>query len=185
MSGPTPGGTTGGTTPSTSRAIRTTVNGRPVEASVAVRRSLADFLREELGLTGTHLGCEQGVCGACTVMVDGEPTRSCLMFAVQADGAEVLTIEGLGEAAPPPAPEASDALHPLQAAFAERHGLQCGFCTPGMIMASLAYLDRPGPHSRADLRRQLSGNLCRCTGYVKILEAVEEAAARMGVEWEP
>lgn len=157
------------------RSIRTTVNGQSLAITVAVRRSLADFLRDELGLTGTHLGCEQGVCGACTVMVDGVPTRSCLMFAVQADGSDIVTIEGL----------AGDGggLHPIEEAFAERHGLQCGFCTPGMIMASLGYLERPGPHSRDELRRYLSGNLCRCTGYMKILDAVEEAASRMGVEW--
>jgi len=159
------------------RSIKSVVNGVRVEATVAVRQSLADWLRDELGLTGTHLGCEQGVCGACTVIVDGEPARSCIMFAVQVDGSEILTIEGLA------GPGAE--LHPLQEAFAERHGLQCGFCTSGMIMASLGYLQSGGPHSRADLRRYLSGNLCRCTGYMKILEAVEEAARQMGVSWTP
>jgi carbon-monoxide dehydrogenase small subunit len=159
--------------PLVERSIRTVVNGEPVEATVPVRLSLADWLREGLGLTGTHLGCEQGVCGACTVMVDGEPTRSCLMFAVQAEGCSLLTIEGLS----------GDTLHHLQQAFAELHGLQCGFCTPGMILASLGYLSSPGPHGRSGLRRYLSGNICRCTGYVKILDAVEAAAEQMGLPW--
>jgi aerobic carbon-monoxide dehydrogenase small subunit len=171
---------TAGVEASTERSIRTVVNGGPVEATVPVRLSLADWLRDGLGLTGTHLGCEQGVCGACTVMVDGEPARSCLMFAVQADGCSVLTIEGLGGDG---GAAAAGCLHHLQEAFAEHHGLQCGFCTPGMILASLGYLAEPGPHSRAGLRRYLSGNICRCTGYMKILEAVEAAARQMGVPW--
>jgi carbon-monoxide dehydrogenase small subunit len=158
------------------RPICSVVNGSTVEAVVPVRLSLADWLRDSLGLTGTHLGCEQGVCGACTVMVDGQPTRSCLMFAVQVDGCFVLTIEGLRD-------DEGESLHPLQEAFAEHHGLQCGFCTPGMILASLGYLASAGPHNRAGLRRYLSGNICRCTGYVKILDAVEAAAAAMGVPW--
>lgn len=181
---------------SRTRTIRAVVNGSRVEAEVPVRLSLADWLRESLGLTGTHLGCEQGVCGACTVLVDGEPVRSCLMFAPQAEGCSVLTIEGLGHdagesggkarplgAGAVPAAGGDSPLHPLQEAFAELHGLQCGFCTPGMILASLAYLGSDGPHSTEGLRRYLSGNICRCTGYVKILEAVEAAAKSMGVPW--
>jgi carbon-monoxide dehydrogenase small subunit len=142
------------------------VNGKRVAVEVEPRTSLADCLRHELGLTGTHLGCEHGVCGACTVLVDGWPARSCLMFAVQADGARVVTVEGLSDAA---------ALTPLQQAFRKHHALQCGFCTPGMIVAAHALLSAE-PEADADrIRAALSGNLCRCTGYIGIVEAVLDA----------
>jgi carbon-monoxide dehydrogenase small subunit len=147
--------------------VRCQVNGQPVERETEVRRTLADFLREDLGLTGTHLGCEHGACGACTVLVDGRSVRSCLMFAAQADGCQVQTVEGLGSA---------DALHPLQQAFWEHHGLQCGFCTPGFLMAATELL-RVNPHpDEAAVREALSGNLCRCTGYQNIVAAVLAAA---------
>ena len=137
-------------------------------AVVDVRRTLADFLREECALTGTHLGCEHGVCGACTVLLDGEAVRSCLLFAVQADGAEVTTIEGLG------GPDG--ALSPVQDAFREEHGLQCGFCTPGFVVSVTALLaENPRP-SEPEIREALSGNLCRCTGYQGIIRAVQRAA---------
>jgi len=147
-----------------------TVNGVRHERRVEPRLLLSDFLRHELGLTGTHVGCEHGVCGACTVLVDGEAVRSCLMFAVQADGHELLTVEGLS------AGDASgDALHPLQAAFREAHGLQCGFCTPGVLMTLVPFLrDHPDPDER-EIREALSGNLCRCTGYQNIVAAVRLA----------
>ncbi len=152
--------------------IRLWVNEQEFERTVEVRQSLADFLREELDLTGTHLGCEHGVCGACTVLVDGESVRSCLMLAVQADGARLATVEGLAD---------GDQLHPLQEAFHVEHGLQCGFCTPGMLMSSLAFLrENPNPTER-DVRVALSGNLCRCTGYQSIVAAVLRAA-KAGVE---
>ncbi len=148
--------------------VRLTVNGTPVERAVSPRRSLADFLREDLGLTGTLVGCEHGACGACTVLVGGRTARSCLLLAVQLEGAEVTTIEGL---TPP------EGLSPLQAAFHECHALQCGFCTPGMIVASHELLaENPAP-SREEIRDALSGNLCMCTGYVNIVRAVERAAA--------
>jgi carbon-monoxide dehydrogenase small subunit len=153
------------------RRIRITVNGATHEREVATRLLLADFLRQELGLTGTHLGCEHGVCGACTVHVDGAAVRSCLMLAVQADGRQVTTVEGLA-----PAP---GELHPLQQAFHEQHGLQCGFCTPGMLMSLAEFLrDNPAP-SEAELRDALSGNLCRCTGYQGIVRAALDAAERL------
>jgi carbon-monoxide dehydrogenase small subunit len=155
---------------SRSRVLRTTVNGRPVEREVETRLLLSDLLRHELGLTGTHIGCEHGVCGACTVLLDGEPVRSCLMFAVQADGHEVTTVESL--AAP------GEALHPIQQAFWESHGLQCGFCTPGFLMTLVEFLeDNPDP-SEHEIRTALSGNLCRCTGYQHIVDAVRLAARR-------
>jgi carbon-monoxide dehydrogenase small subunit len=148
--------------------VRLTVNGRAVERAVPDRRSLADFLREDLGLTGTHVGCEHGVCGACTVLVDGRSARSCLLFAAQLEGAAVTTIEGLTPADGPSA---------LQAAFRDCHALQCGFCTPGMIVASHELLvENPSP-TRAEIREALAGNLCMCTGYVNIVRAVERAAA--------
>jgi carbon-monoxide dehydrogenase small subunit len=151
-------------------SIRLEVNGRPVEGEVEARRSLADFLREDLRLTGTHLGCEHGVCGACTVLLNGEPVRSCLFLAAQADGVTVETVEGLA---------LSGKLHPLQEAFWNHHALQCGFCTPGFLMTLKAYLrDHPSP-SRQALREALSGNICRCTGYQHILLAAEEAARRL------
>lgn len=146
------------------------INGRRAEGSAEPRRLLSDFLRHDLKLTGTHVGCEQGACGACTVLLDGEPVRSCLMLAVQCDGAKILTIEGLAGA---------DGLHPLQQAFIDKHGLQCGFCTPGMLMAAKALLDRNATPSEAEVRDWLSGNLCRCTGYQFIVDAVIEAARRM------
>jgi aerobic carbon-monoxide dehydrogenase small subunit len=153
------------------RRVRVTVNGTPHEREVPARLLLADFLRHELGLTGTHLGCEHGVCGACTVHLDGAAVRSCLLLAVQADGREVATVEGLA-----PAP---GELHPLQQAFREQHGLQCGFCTPGMLMSLAEFLrDNPDP-SEAEVRDALSGNLCRCTGYQGIVRAALDAAAKL------
>jgi len=155
-----------------SRAIAVTVNGVRHERSVPDRRSLADFLRDDLSLTGTHLGCEHGICGACTVLVDGVAVRSCIMLAVQADGTAVTTVEGLS-------PDGV-VLSPLQEAFVECHGLQCGFCTPGMLIAATALLrDNPAP-SAAEIRDELAGNLCRCTGYQQIVESVQLAAARIG-----
>lgn len=148
------------------RHIASTINGNRWEGDVAVRQTLADFLRDELGLTGSHLGCEQGVCGACTVLVGGKAIRSCLMFAVQIDGAEVTTIEGIG---------AAGELHPVQRAFSEKHGLQCGFCTPGFIMSVVALIDEKVALGDRELREYLSGNICRCTGYTKIIEAVRAA----------
>jgi aerobic carbon-monoxide dehydrogenase small subunit len=146
------------------RAIRVTVNGQPREAVVEVRLTLADLLRENFRLTGTHLGCEHGVCGACTVLLDGEAVRSCLLLAVQANGAEIQTVEGL-------APDA-DHLTPLQAQFVEHHGLQCGFCTPGILMTLTAAL-RDNPHPNEEqVREALAGNLCRCTGYQGMVDAV-------------
>lgn len=150
------------------------VNGSPVNGSVEPRLLLADFLRDDLGLTGTHLGCEHGVCGACTVQFDGDPVRSCLMFAVQASGHSVDTVEGLAPS--------SQEMHPLQQAFHEFHALQCGFCTPGILMTMEALL-RSNPHPTPDaVRTALSGNLCRCTGYQNIVTAVLEAAQRGGRE---
>jgi aerobic carbon-monoxide dehydrogenase small subunit len=144
------------------------VNGRPTEATVEPRLTLADYLRERCGLTGTHLGCEHGACGACTVLVDGQAVRSCLMFAVQADGCEVTTVEGV-------ASEGGE-LSPVQAALRECHGLQCGFCTPGFVMSITALLrDNPKP-SDEEIREGLSGNFCRCTGYQGIVNAVHRAA---------
>jgi len=151
----------------TARRINLRVNGRMIEAEVEVRVSLADFLRGQLGLTGTHLGCEHGVCGACTLIVDQRPVRACLMLAVQADGTDVETVESLGT---------PDVLSPLQQAFSDHHALQCGFCTPGMLMTLEAYLrDHPSP-TREDIRDTLSGNLCRCTGYHGIVDAALQAA---------
>jgi carbon-monoxide dehydrogenase small subunit len=143
------------------------INGSRVEGTVEPRLLLADFLRDEVGLTGTHLGCEHGVCGACTVMLDGEPVRSCLMFAVQCSGAEVLTVEGLA---------GPDGLHPLQDAFKRQHGLQCGFCTPGFLMLAVAVLEQEPDISDEDLLTALASNFCRCTGYQNIVAAVREAA---------
>jgi carbon-monoxide dehydrogenase small subunit len=138
------------------------VNGTARELLVEPRILLADVLRDDLELTGTHLGCEQGMCGACTVLVDDQPVLSCLMFAIQASGTHVTTIEGIGDPIP----------HPLQSAFREHHALQCGFCTPGMIMAAAALLDRAPLPTERQVRRELRGNICRCTGYQKIVEAV-------------
>ena len=144
-----------------------TVNGQRVERTVEPRLLLSDFLRHDLGLTGTHVGCEHGDCGACTVLVDGEPARSCLMFAVQTDGADVRTVESLGT---------EQSLHPLQEAFRDAHALQCGFCTPGILMTLVPFLrEHPSP-SEGEIREALSGNLCRCTGYANIVEAVKRAS---------
>jgi aerobic-type carbon monoxide dehydrogenase small subunit (CoxS/CutS family) len=149
--------------------VRMAVNGQAVERIVEVRRSLSDFLREDLGLTGTHVGCEHGVCGACTVLVDGESARSCLLLAVQLDGATVTTIEGLTPAA---------GLSPLQEAFRACHGLQCGFCTPGMIVVAHELLGRNAAPTAEEIREALAANLCMCTGYVNIVRAVARAAGR-------
>ena len=149
--------------------IRVTVNGTEHKAEVESRLLLVHFLRETLGLTGTHVGCDTSGCGACTVLLDGLPVKSCTMFAVQAEGHEVTTVEGLiGPAG----------LHPIQQAFHEEHGLQCGFCTPGMMMTSYALLRRNPKPSEEDIRQAISGNLCRCTGYVNIVKAVQFAAER-------
>ena len=156
---------------SASRAISVTVNGARREAEVPVRLTLADFLRHTLELTGTHLGCEHGVCGACTVLLDGSAVRSCLLLAVQSNGREVTTVEGL-------APKAGG-LHPLQEAFRDHHGLQCGFCTPGMLTTLVEFLrDNPDP-TPEEVRVAISGNLCRCTGYQGIVDAALAAAKRL------
>ncbi|HEV8613088.1 MAG TPA: (2Fe-2S)-binding protein [Gemmatimonadales bacterium] len=151
--------------------IGVTVNGTALERSVEPRLLLSDFLRHELGLTGTHVGCEHGVCGACTVLLDGEAVRSCLLFAVQSDGHEVTTVEGLS---------GNGTLHPLQQAFHEEHALQCGFCTPGFLLSLLPFLrDHPHPDEHA-IREALSGNLCRCTGYANIVTAVQRYSEGSG-----
>jgi carbon-monoxide dehydrogenase small subunit len=146
------------------------INGRRHLIHAEPRRTLVDAIRDDCGLTGTHIGCEHGVCGACTVLIDGEPVRSCLMFAVQADGRAIRTVEGLAN---------GEALHPLQRAFMEHHGLQCGFCTPGFLMLAVGVLEREPDISDADLIEVLSSNLCRCTGYQNIVKAVRAAAAEM------
>ena len=151
-------------------AVRVTVNGEPRQGFAEPRTLLADFLRQELGLTGTHVGCEQGVCGACTVRVDGELVRSCLMFAVQAEGASIETVEGMARGAE---------LHPIQQAFHEEHGLQCGFCTPGLLLATAALLETDPDPSEAEIRLALSGNVCRCTGYVGVVAAVQAAGRKL------
>lgn len=152
--------------------ITVTVNGRPHEVEVEGRMTLADMLRHRLNLTGTHLGCEHGVCGACTVLVEGRSARSCLMLAVQADGTSIETVEGLG------APNGS--LHPLQDAFIAHHGLQCGYCTPGMLMTLVEFLRENSEPSEEMVRKAISGNLCRCTGYQGIVDAALTAAAAIG-----
>ena len=154
----------------TPRTVELVVNGERRAADAEPRMLLSDFLREKLGLTGTHVGCEHGVCGACTVLVNGEAARSCLMLAVQAAGAEIRTIEGLGGV---------DDMHPLQEAFWEKHGLQCGFCTPGMLMTAVELLESTPNPSLDEIREAMSSNLCRCTGYQTIVEAVQAAAERM------
>jgi carbon-monoxide dehydrogenase small subunit len=151
--------------------VTVTVNGVQYERTVEPRLLLSDFLRHELGLTGTHVGCEHGVCGACTVLLDGQPVRSCLMFAVQADGHEILTVEGLGT---------MDRMHPLQEAFQEVHGVQCGFCTPGFLMTLVPFLEENPQPTEGEIREAMSGNLCRCTGYQHIVDAVRLAAEKMG-----
>jgi carbon-monoxide dehydrogenase small subunit len=152
------------------RTVRLTVNGRPYEKTVEVRKTLADFLRDDLELTGTHLGCEHGVCGACTIVVDGAAVRSCLLFAAQVNGSEILTVEGLAT---------GDKLHPIQEAFWEHHGLQCGFCTPGFLMTLLCFLrENPDP-TETEVREAIAGNLCRCTGYKNIVTAALAAAQKL------
>jgi aerobic carbon-monoxide dehydrogenase small subunit len=153
------------------RTIRLTINGKVYEHAVAPRLLLIHYLREVVGLTGPHIGCETSICGACTVAVNGKAVKACAMFAVQADGSDVVTIEGLA---------AGGALHPVQEAFWEEHGAQCGFCTPGMIMASRQLLERNPHPSEEEIRHGIEGNLCRCTGYQHIVNAVKAAAARMG-----
>jgi aerobic-type carbon monoxide dehydrogenase small subunit (CoxS/CutS family) len=150
--------------------VRLTVNGKARDGRCEPRTLLADFLRDDLSLTGTHVGCEHGVCGACTVLFNGEAARSCIMFAVQADGADIVTVEGIAK---------DGVLHPLQQAFHEHHGLQCGFCTPGMLIAALDFLRVNQSPSEAEVREALSAVLCRCTGYQNIVEAVMAAADAM------
>ena len=153
------------------RQVRLRINGRDYQGEVEPRKLLVDFIREDLGLTGTHVGCEQGACGACTILWDGEPVRSCLVFAVQAHGAELETVEGLAQS--------PTELHPIQEAFWKVHGLQCGFCTPGFLLTVKALLhDNPSP-SEQEIRESISGNLCRCTGYQNIVTAVQQAAEKL------
>ncbi len=156
----------------TERSITVTVNGDRYQRTVAVRTSLADFIRHDLGLTGTHVGCEHGVCGACTLLVDGEPVRACLMLAVQVDGRELTSVEGLAGA--------GGELHPIQQAFWENHGLQCGFCTPGILLSTYDFLKKERKPSECAIREALSGNICRCTGYQNIVRSVQAA----DVGWE-
>jgi carbon-monoxide dehydrogenase small subunit len=150
--------------------VTVTVNGTQHERTVEPRLLMSDFLRHELGLTGTHVGCEHGVCGACTVLFDGEPVRSCLMFAVQANGHQILTVEGLGT---------MDDMHPLQEAFREAHAVQCGFCTPGILMSLVPFLEGNPKPTEEEIREAISGNLCRCTGYQHIVDAVKLSAEKM------
>ena len=150
--------------------IIVTVNGKTYERSVEPRMTLVDLLRDELALTGTHVGCEHGVCGACTILMDGEAIRSCLTLAVQADGGHLMTVEGLAK---------PEELHPLQKAFQERHALQCGFCTPGFLMTAYAFLEETPAPTEAQVREAISGNICRCTGYLPIIQAILEAAPIM------
>ncbi|MGH7334927.1 MAG: (2Fe-2S)-binding protein [Candidatus Rokuibacteriota bacterium] len=151
----------------TTRTITLHVNGRVYTGTVEARMTLADFLRDGLGLTGTHVGCEHGVCGACTVLDDGQPVRSCLLLAVQLDGAHLTTVEGLAD---------GDRLHPIQQAFWDHHGLQCGFCTPGILLTAKAFLEEHPHPTDEEIREAISGNLCRCTGYQFIVEAIRAAA---------
>lgn len=150
-----------------SRVVRVTVNGVEYEREVEARKTLADFLREDLGLRGTHLGCEHGVCGACTILFNDASVRSCIMYAVQADGADILTVEGMAPLGGP--------LHPIQEAFRDHHGLQCGFCTPGFLMPALELLVEKRNPGEGEIREAISGNLCRCTGYQGIVEAIRAA----------
>jgi carbon-monoxide dehydrogenase small subunit len=151
------------------RTIRLSVNGQIHERPVEPRTSLADFLRDGLELTGTHVGCEHGVCGACTVLLDGQPVRACLLLAIQMDGAHLTTVEGLAD---------GERLHPIQQAFHEHHGLQCGFCTPGILLTAKALLDEVPQPTEAQIREAIAGNLCRCTGYHLIVESIRAAAGR-------
>jgi carbon-monoxide dehydrogenase small subunit len=151
--------------------VTMTVNGKEYQRNVEPRLLLSDFLRHELGLTGTHVGCEHGVCGACTILFDGESARSCLMFAVQADAHNITTVEGLADS--------TDHLHPIQQAFWEAHGLQCGYCTPGILMTLVPFLKQNPDPTEDEIRHALSGNLCRCTGYQHIADAVKLAADKM------
>ena len=153
-----------------SRRILVKVNGVEYERWVEPRLLLVDFLRDDLELMGTHIGCEHGICGACTVLFNDRAVRSCLMFAVQADGADILTVEGLAD---------SDQLHPLQVAFREKHGLQCGYCTPGMLMSAYEFLNENSNPSEEEVRKAVSGVLCRCTGYKQVVDSVMEAAEQM------
>jgi carbon-monoxide dehydrogenase small subunit len=152
------------------RTVRLRVNGREYEGTCEPRKLLVDFIREDLRLTGTHVGCEHGVCGACTILMDGRTVRSCLLFAVQADGAELMTVEGLAQ---------NGELHPIQQAFWDQHGLQCGFCTPGFLITVYEFLQRNPKPTEAQIREALAGNLCRCTGYVNIVRAVQQAAGTL------
>jgi len=152
------------------RPIRLTVNGRTYEGLVEPRRLLVDFLREDCGLTGTHVGCEHGVCGSCTIIMNGRTVRSCLLFAVQANGAELMTVEGLAQ---------GSELHPLQEAFHEYHGLQCGFCTPGVLMTAYEFLQYNPDPTEEEVREAITGNLCRCTGYIGIVKSIQAAATMM------
>ncbi|NMH96888.1 (2Fe-2S)-binding protein [Pseudonocardia acidicola] len=161
-----------GAASTTERSIVVTVNGVRFERTVSVRTSLVDFVREDLRLTGSHVGCEHGVCGACTILVDGEPIRACLMLAVQADGKNVMTVEGLADE--------RDELHPIQQAFWENHGLQCGFCTPGILLTTYDFLQQKKDPTSCEIREALSGNVCRCTGYQNIVRSVQAA----DTDWE-
>ena len=152
------------------RRIMLKVNGVDYDRLVEPRRLLVDFLREDLELIGTHIGCEHGICGSCTVLFNGRAVRSCLIFAVQADGADIMTVEGLAE---------GQQLHPLQAAFREKHGLQCGFCTPGMLMSAYELLNENSNPSEEEVRKNMSGVLCRCTGYKQVVDSVMEAAQQL------
>ncbi len=156
--------------------VRITVNGEPQAAAVESRLLLVHWLRDVLRLTGTHIGCDTTHCGACTVLLDGEPVKSCTVLAVQADGRELMTVEGL---------EQDGSLHPLQEGFHQEHGLQCGFCTPGMLMTGRALLERTSDPSEAEIRQAISGNLCRCTGYVNIVKSIEYAADKLRQESAP
>ena len=159
--------------------VTLTVNEKEYTRAVEPRLLLSDFLRHELGLTGTHVGCEQGVCGACTILFDGDSARSCLMFAVQADGHSITTVEGLTTSPLHGGTEGGEGLHPLQQSFWEAHGLQCGYCTPGILMSMIPFLKQNPDPTEDEIRHALSGNLCRCTGYQHIVDAVKLAAEKM------
>jgi carbon-monoxide dehydrogenase small subunit len=151
-------------------AIRMTVNGQPIDGTVSPRLLLSDFLRDHLALMGVRVCCEQGICGACTILVDGQTARACLLLAVQADGADILTVEGLAQ---------QDALHPIQQAFWDHHGLQCGYCTPGMLITAYELLTHNPDPSEVEVREAIAGNICRCTGYVHIVASIQAAARAM------